>query len=285
VNCSLSFIHELFLGGDIMKWDGHTHTPFCPHGSNDSMEAYIEAAIAQGFNRISITEHAPLPTGFIDPVPLQDSAMKISDLTSYFDKCKTLKRYFASKIEIMIGLEIDYLAGYEEETKALLQEIGPILDDAILSVHFLQVNEQWVCLDYLPEIFEASLIKPLGTIEQVYRTYYQTVLAAVEADLGPWKPRRIGHLSLVEKFKKKFPRPAQDLWLPLAKQILEVIKQKAYQLDFNTAGLKKPYCNDLYPSRELYLIGRALGIPFVYGSDAHTAKDIGYAYDYFEANK
>ena len=30
-----------------MKKDGHIHTPFCPHGSTDSFEQYIEKAIEQ----------------------------------------------------------------------------------------------------------------------------------------------------------------------------------------------------------------------------------------------
>ena len=44
-----------------MKRDGHIHTPFCPHGTTDSFETYIEKAIANNFTEITFTEHAPLP--------------------------------------------------------------------------------------------------------------------------------------------------------------------------------------------------------------------------------
>ena len=44
-----------------MKRDGHIHTPFCPHGTKDSFEEYIEKALSLGFKEISFTEHAPLP--------------------------------------------------------------------------------------------------------------------------------------------------------------------------------------------------------------------------------
>ena len=47
-----------------MKWDGHTHTNFCPHGTKDKIEEYIEQAIRLGFTDYSITEHAPLPENF-----------------------------------------------------------------------------------------------------------------------------------------------------------------------------------------------------------------------------
>ena len=47
-----------------IRWDGHTHTEMCPHGSGDSTAAMVEKAIRLGFTDYSITEHAPLPTGF-----------------------------------------------------------------------------------------------------------------------------------------------------------------------------------------------------------------------------
>ena len=66
--------------------DGHIHTPFCPHGTKDALEAYVEKALSLGFQEISFTEHAPLPEGFIDPTPEQDSSMDIEQLEDYFDK-------------------------------------------------------------------------------------------------------------------------------------------------------------------------------------------------------
>ena len=57
-----------------MKKDGHVHTPFCPHGSKDHFEEYIEKALALGFKEISFTEHAPLPEGFIDTTPTKEVA-------------------------------------------------------------------------------------------------------------------------------------------------------------------------------------------------------------------
>lgn len=52
-----------------MKKDGHIHTPYCPHGTLDPIHLYIEKAIQNGFREISFTEHAPLPSNFIDPTP------------------------------------------------------------------------------------------------------------------------------------------------------------------------------------------------------------------------
>ena len=51
---------DLHVGGAIlMKRDAHIHSPFCPHGTKDAFELYIEKAIKNGFTDISFTEHAP----------------------------------------------------------------------------------------------------------------------------------------------------------------------------------------------------------------------------------
>ena len=33
--------------------DGHVHSPYCPHGSNDSFEKYITEAITKGIKEIT----------------------------------------------------------------------------------------------------------------------------------------------------------------------------------------------------------------------------------------
>ena len=49
-----------------MKKEGHTHTEFCPHGSGEDVELFIQKAIQLGFTEYSITEHNPLPKSFMD---------------------------------------------------------------------------------------------------------------------------------------------------------------------------------------------------------------------------
>ena len=39
--------------------DGHIHTPYCPHGTDDKFEQYVEKAIKVGLDEISFTEHFP----------------------------------------------------------------------------------------------------------------------------------------------------------------------------------------------------------------------------------
>ncbi|MFB6467676.1 histidinol-phosphatase HisJ [Cytobacillus sp. Hz8] len=252
--------------------DGHIHTPFCPHGTNDRFESYVEKAIALGFREMTFTEHAPLPNGFTDTTPNQDSAMQQEELNRYFAKIEELKIKYADKITILSGLEVDFIEGFEEDLTDFLNEVGEHLDDAILSVHFLKNGEQYDCIDYSPEVFQ-KMILDYGSLASVYKKYFETLQMSIAADLGLHKPKRIGHITLVQKFQKRFPVP-YDLG-PELKQILSAIKAKGYELDYNGAGTAKPLCRETYPPLWVAKKAKQLGIPLVYGSDAHQVKELG----------
>ncbi|WP_077214256.1 histidinol-phosphatase HisJ [Bacillus dakarensis] len=254
-----------------MLKDGHIHTPYCPHGTNDSLEQYVETAIRLGFSEISFTEHAPLPEGFIDTTPQQDSAMDIKDLPRYFEEIDQLKSKYKDKIKINTGLEVDYIEGFEEQTTSFLNQYGERLDDAVLSVHFLKSENSYDCLDYSPEYF-GNMIQHYGSVEKIYEQYYRTLLKSINADLGPYKPKRIGHITLVKKFQKKFPAAYE--FKDELMQILYCIKVNGYELDYNGAGTAKPLCREPYPPLWIAEEASKLDIPLVYGSDAHQLKDL-----------
>lgn len=259
--------------------DKHVHTPYCPHGSTDTIEKYIKQALQLKYKEISFTEHAPLPKSFVDPAPERDSAMEWVSIPAYMEELMKLKSYYSSAIKINIGLEVDYIDGYEKETREILGELGPYLDDSILSVHFLKKDESYYCLDFSEDEFE-RIIGVFGGLSAVYESYFSTLLTSINCDLGPYKPKRIGHITLVEKFKKRFPhtKPIQEYTDP----ILDAIALKGYELDYNGAGFVKPLCEDSYPPLSIAKQAKKRKIPLVYGSDAHTAKGLGQGYEFID---
>ncbi|MBU9714666.1 histidinol-phosphatase HisJ [Evansella tamaricis] len=256
----------------MIRFDGHIHSPYCPHGTSDSFEQYIEKALELGFEQISFTEHAPLPESFCDPVPTKDSAMTTDQLQRYLEHLLRLKKVYKEDITINIGLEVDYIEGYESDTRRLLNEWGNHLDDAILSVHFLKNRDNYRCLDYSWKEFE-TIIKEYGSLEKVYKKYFETLILSIQSDLGPHKPKRIGHITLVRKFQELFPRTFDDSSYVM--EVLTVLQREGLVLDVNGAGLVKPYCNEFYPPIPWILKAKEMGIPFVYGSDAHRANLLG----------
>lgn len=254
-----------------MLKDGHIHTHYCPHGTNDLLEEYVERAILLGFSEISFTEHAPLPKGFCDPTPQQDSAISIDMLANYLEEIERVKEKYKYKIVINTGLEVDFIEGYESEIKSFLDTYGKKLNDSILSVHFLKNEQRYDCLDYSPEVFE-NMIVQYGSVENVYKKYFSTLLQSIHADLGSYKPKRIGHITLVHKFQKRFP--VGQIFKNELTRIIHAIKEKGYELDYNGAGTAKPLCREPYPPLWVAEEAMKLDIPLVYGSDAHQVKDL-----------
>lgn len=259
-----------------MKRDGHIHSPYCPHGTTDTLVSYIEKAIANHFTDITFTEHAPLPINFHDPTPEKDSGMNPKLLLPYFNELQDLKKSYANQIHIRTGLEIDYIIGYEDETRQFLNEYGHYLDDAILSVHFLPYNDEYTCIDFSPEDFLAFCEK-VGSVEQVYNLYYDAVIKSVNADLGPFKPKRIGHPTLIHKFQHAHKQNINDTLQ--IQQVLQHIKNNGYEMDLNSAGLSKAFCKEPYPPYEMIQFAHSIGLPTVFGSDAHCVDDLHQHYE------
>ncbi|ANU25751.1 histidinol-phosphatase HisJ [Planococcus versutus] len=261
-----------------MKRDGHIHTPFCPHGTKDSTELYIKKAIKSGFTDISFTEHAPLPSNFTDPTPAQDSCMSMDQLSLYIDEITHLKKQYQREIHIRLGLEVDYIEGFEKEVRSFLDGVGPALDDTILSVHFLKVANRYFCADFSKEVF-AELTAACGSVEAAYALYYDTLEKSISADLGHFKPKRIGHPTLIHKFQLAHGEQLDDD--AQIRRTLQLMKTNNFELDVNGAGLSKTDCQEAYPPLSYIDYAKSLGIPLVFGSDAHNVNDLHKHYDKF----
>ncbi|MFR5403936.1 MAG: histidinol-phosphatase HisJ, partial [Clostridium sp.] len=183
--------------------DGHVHSPYCPHGSNDSFEKYITEAITKGIKEITFTEHLMFPKEIVGEEFYKTCAPDEKALECYFKEIDDIKVNYKDKIKVNTGLEVDYIEGYEEELRESLNKYGRRLDDGILSVHFLKVEDKFYAVDGL-ESFE-DLLKSVGTLSKVYDLYFDTLIKAIKSDLGEFKPRRIGHPTLVRIFNKKYP--------------------------------------------------------------------------------
>jgi len=259
-----------------LKKDGHIHTPYCPHGTLDSFHSYIEKAIKNGFSEITFTEHAPLPTNFVDPTPDKDSGMDLKQLESYFEDLDRLKKQYEKDIVISTGLEIDFISGFEQDTISFLNTYGMYLDDSILSVHFIPFQNTYTCIDYSKSTF-LKFIKHVGSQVAVYKLYYKTLMDSITSDLGIYKPKRIGHITLVHKFQHALPEKIDDHEEIIS--ILSEMKNRQLQLDVNSAGLAKPYCLESYPAPTYIQLAKQLDIPLVFGSDAHNVEDLHQFYN------
>lgn len=256
--------------------DGHIHSPFCPHGTSDSLESYVEEALKNKIVEISFTEHMPFPCYFIEDRKFQDESATPKDrMNDYFEAVIKVKEKYKDKIKINLGMEVDFIDGLEENTINLLNEYGPSMEDGILSVHFIKLGDEYTAIDW-KEGFEKA-VTYYGTVEKVYDKYYETLLKAVKYDLGQYKPKRIGHPNLIRIFNKLYPIEYKNY--KLLEELAKAIKSRDYEVDVNTAGLRKPYCGEIYVSDVFKDLVDKYEIRKVYGSDSHTSKDVGRDFD------
>ncbi|WDH77131.1 histidinol-phosphatase HisJ [Exiguobacterium marinum] len=262
--------------------DGHVHTPFCPHGTKDPLEQYIQVGIEKGLQTITFTEHAPFPASFIDPVPNRDSAMPFDLLPDYLNTLQQMKQQYKGVISIKIGLEVDLLPNLEEETIALLEPYATLLDEVILSQHFLYVDGTYMPIDYSAETFD-ELVTALGSFENVMKAYYESIEQGLAFSWEDIRVARIGHLDLPIKYQKNYDWDRSEV-IEEEERLLQAIADRGFGLDFNTAGLRKPDCGEPYVAG-LAKIASRFHIPFTMGSDAHLAKDVGADFDMIAQKK
>lgn len=97
------------IGNEIF----HVHTWRCKHASDEADYCYVDKAIELGVSRIVFTDHTPFPGN-----PFHNR-MDIEQLPEYISSMEQLKRDYASEIEILFGLEVEYLPMYHEFIKEL----------------------------------------------------------------------------------------------------------------------------------------------------------------------
>ncbi|AKP35735.1 histidinol-phosphatase HisJ [Leuconostoc mesenteroides] len=270
----------------MIKKDGHTHTQFSHHGSTEQLDMYIERAIDLGFTEYVVTEHAPLPQQFLEefvgPDDARDnSAMAIDELTFYKSEVERVKEKFKDKINIKSGFEVDYLKVYETDIRSFLQRESNWIDEIVLSVHFLPNNEGNVApIDYESDTLSAYFSDECRNPQILFKRYYDAVIQSVNFDTGLKVPVRIGHITLIRKYQKLLHLPKFDESIKQQiTELLAIIKQKNYQLDFNAAGFSKPYNGESYPTFDIAEQAKKIGIGLVYGSDAHEVNALGLYYD------
>lgn len=108
----------------------HVHTYRCTHADNIPDEAYIKKAIEIGSKSIYFSDHAPFPGN-----PFYQR-MRYDELDEYIDTLSNLREKYKAKIDIYIGLEIEYLSNYD----LYYQELKEKLDFLLLGQHIYEVT-------------------------------------------------------------------------------------------------------------------------------------------------
>ncbi|BBH22228.1 histidinol-phosphatase [Paenibacillus baekrokdamisoli] len=267
-----------------MKWDGHTHTKFCYHGSNADQELYINRAIELGFERYTISEHPPLPEGYVvDERLMKELAMPENELPLYIEYAKQMKEKYKGQIDITVGLELDFLPGQLSFTERIVEQWQKDLEDVVYSVHYLPGVGGTRCIDFTPDDFKTNLLSYYGSMEKVVDEYYNHVESAIAVASKLPMRKRIGHINLIEKFSLQLPPIEEEQIKRRLEAILPMLEQGNVGIDVNTAGLRVPTCGKPYVPEWFLQECLRRGIECVYGSDSHKPEHVGLGWDWFAA--
>ncbi len=238
----------------LPKVDYHMHTPLCGHAVGEPSE-YAETALRVGLEEIGFSDHAPLVT---HPDPRY--TMSDAQLPEYHRMIEVIQKKYQGKLTIKLGLEADFVLGFEVKTKEILG--GYPYDFVIGSIHFI---DAWAFDDP-----DEQMKWKNKDINRVYRDYYELLRKSAQSGLYDI----MGHVDLVKKFGH---RPTEDVTDEIQKTA-KVFKDTGVTIEINTSGLRKPV-KEIYPSLAVLKIYGKTGVPITFSSDSHDPKDVGRDYD------
>jgi histidinol-phosphatase (PHP family) len=210
---------------------------------------YAARAAAAGVAEIAFTDHMPFVKRF------SDWHMPMEELPRYVGWIEEARREFP-QVNILLGLELDYLPGIEPELRGLQKRHD--WDFFLGSVHYIG---DWN-FDSPGAVAEWAKCD----VDAAWEAYYRLLADAARTGLydsmaHPDLPKKFGHL------------PKRDM-TPLQEQFLRACRESGAAIEISTAGLRKP-CKEIYPALDFLKLACSLGVPITFGSDAHVPDDVG----------
>ncbi len=226
-----------------MKHNFHTHTFRCLHADGED-EAYVLAALENGFSKIGFSDHTPWPyKDFVSGM-----RMEASELPDYVASIRALQEKYRGKIEILLGLECEYFPAYFPWLKQQIETYA--LDYLILGHHFS------------PSEISGFYNGNLRTTEQL--AYYRDdVIAGMESGLFAY----LAHPDLFMNGYQEFDEHSEAV----SRAVIEAAVRTNTPLEFNLLGYVRGKHNGRpgYPYPAFWKLAGEAGATAILGIDAH----------------
>ncbi len=215
----------------------HTHTWRCNHAVGTERE-YIENALKAGLRILGFSDHSPhfFPAGFRSGVRMLPEA-----LDEYIGTILALREEYRGRIDIPLGLELEYYPKYLPELLAVLRD-RPV-DYLICGKHFIpdEVDGWHVGAEISSKMLEA---------------YCDQVIDAIQSGLYTY----IAHPDMI-RFQGEDKRYRQQV-----RRICREAKSCGMPLEINLLGVWE---QRNYPHEPFWAVAAEEGCRVVIGRDAH----------------
>lgn len=238
----------------------HTHTRFCD--GNDTPKELVDAAISKGFDSLGFSSHAP--------TSLRDDC-EMSNTDQYIRNISTLKDEYSEKIELFLGVELDYYS------KGLINPRD--FDYSISSVHYSVLpNGNIITYDHSPERTEKHITEDFAGDGLAYaRSYFERVsLLTKETDVA-----FVGHFDLVSKFsdiRPDFFDTESILYRSYAMEALHTLSERFDFFEVNTGAIARGFKRTPYPAPFILEEMRKLKTKLVLTSDCHRKGMLDFSF-------
>ena len=216
----------------------HTHTTRCRHAGGSERE-YVEKAIEAGLKVLGFSDHTPqvYPRGFVCPVK-----MLPQELEGYVDTVLDLKREYKDDIEILLGLETEYLYTLWEPLLELLEPYP--IEYMLLGQHYLGDG-----------VYEPFTGERTGDT-QYLKDYCKQTMEALETGKFLYfaHPDVIWYTGPTEIYEEEMTK------------LCRYCAQVGIPMEVNLLGVRE---DRNYPDERFWKIVAREGNPVIYGYDAH----------------
>ncbi len=242
-----------------MLYNYHTHTCLCD-GENTA-EEMVQKAIELGLSELGFSGHSY--TAFD-----KEACMSRENTERYKREITALKEKYRDKINILLGIEYDYLSDESRDG----------YDYVIGSVHYLLKDGEYVFADYSRERQMDSVNRYYGGD---YYAFIEDYYAAVADVYNKTKCDIIGHFDLITKynangdlFDTNHPR-----YIKAWKTAADAIIKTPAVVEINTGGIARGYLKEPYPAKEIIDYFKANGKKLIFSSDCHNKEFLLCGYE------
>lgn len=220
----------------------HVHTYRCRHASNEKEIDYIKKAIELGAQEIVFTDHAPFPD---NPFRFR---MSMSELDDYIKTLNTLKAEYSEKINVRIGLEIEFIPTYMDYYKELIDVWN--LDILLLGEHFALLPDGRYNFELTDKSDEAKILA-------------EGMIAGMETGLFPV----VAHPDQIFRRIKKWNSETEKI----SREIIDCAVRNGIKLERNISNM---FDKNKYKYRPEFWKEAPCKLQTIYGVDAHSVEEM-----------
>lgn len=237
-----------------MKFDLHTHHARCGHAV-ETVEDYIKSAVRYGLQVIGISDHSPFFASQEDQAKPR-IAMAKSEFPGYIQEVLKLKEAYQDQIEVLLGVEADFLPEHMEIYK---KQFGKYPFDYIIgSVHYTRGMRSIFLKENWEGLSEAEFLKE----KEAYYSLIQEAAKSKAFDI-------LGHIDAIKARCPYFSQVETDI----VDKTLKMIADCDTVIEVNTSGKTKD-CGGWYPADEILERACFYGVKVTFGSDAHEPERV-----------